>query len=278
MAIRIPLVAAFAASALIDILAPIVLAVFLARRFHARWRWWWYGVLVFLLFQGITRIPAMIWFQSRPAVAEALKDPVYFWPWLLFAAFTAGLFEEGGRWLAFRHAVPPRDRTWRTALMLGAGHGGLESIGVGLLTFAGLAAYLALALVPLENLGAPASQVEEGRRQFERMASWEPLLGAWERLGALAIQVALTVLVVQAFHRGRRWWWYALAAHTLVDFTSVGVLVATAKLWGPQTAKLLTEALVALYALLSLWLILKLRPRPDKPDPVPLADPTLPIP
>ena len=86
------------------------------------------------------------------------------------------------------------------------------------------------------------------------------MLGAWERLGALAIQVALTVLVLQAFVRGRRWWWYALGAHTLVDFTTVGVMVLAGKAWGQQTGMLLTEGLVGVYAVLALWLIAALRP------------------
>jgi uncharacterized membrane protein YhfC len=96
------LVTTLSISAFVDLLAPVVMAVFLARRYQSRWRYWWYGVLVFLLFQGITRIPAMIYFQRLPAVAAALQNPLWFWSFLLFAAFTAGLFEEGGRWLAFR--------------------------------------------------------------------------------------------------------------------------------------------------------------------------------
>src|SRR6516162_7343665 len=213
------LVMSFSVAALVDILAPLLLAVFLARHYGGRWRYWLCGVLVFLLSQGITRIPAMVYFQTRPAVQAALAEPVWFWPFLFFAAFTAGLFEEGGRWLAFRFAIPAAERHWRTALMLGAGHGGLESIGIGLLTMGGLVSYLVVSLLPAETFGSAAAQVEEGRKQFAALQEWEPLLGGWERLGAVTIQVALAVLVLQAFLRGRRWWWYALAAHTVVDFT-----------------------------------------------------------
>jgi uncharacterized membrane protein YhfC len=248
-----------ALAVLVEVLAPIALAVWLARRFHGRWRFWLVGVLVFLLSQGLTRVPAMLYFQTRPAVVEALKEPLWFWLFLLFAAFTAGLFEEGGRWIAFRWFVPPAERHWRTALMLGAGHGGLESVGIGLLALAGLVSYLVLALLPAESLGVPAAQVEAARKQFTSLQGWEPLLGAWERLGALAVQVAFTVLVLQAFLRGRRWWWYALAAHTLVDFTTVGLLRLAGSAWGQRPGLLLTEGLVAFYAALAVWLIAALR-------------------
>src|SRR6516165_3587724 len=224
MSVNSVLVTSFSIAALVDMLAPVVLAIFLARRYQSRWRYWWYGVLVFLLFQGISRIPAMIYLQRLPAVASALQKPLWFWSFLLFAAFTAGLFEEGGRWLAFRWLVRPTERHWRTALMLGAGHGGLESIGVGFAVLGALATYLVATLLPPESFGANASQVEEARKQISASQGWEPLLGGFERLGALAIQLALTVMVLQSFLRGGRWWWYALAAHTLVDFTTVGLL------------------------------------------------------
>jgi uncharacterized membrane protein YhfC len=268
------LVTSLALAVLVDIGAPLALALFLARRYQGRWRFWLYGVLVFLLSQVLTRVPAMIYFQTRPAVQAALGEPLWFWPFLVFAAFTAGLFEEGGRWLAFRFLIPPAERHWRTALMLGAGHGGLESMCVGLLALATLAGYLAVTLLSPETFGAAAAQIEQARQQFVSMRGWEPLLGAWERLGALAIQVGLTVVVLQAFVRGRRWWWYALAAHTLVDFTSVAVLTLAGNQWGRQAGMLLTEGLVGVYAVLAVWVILALRPAekgPVTPEPLPPA-------
>ncbi len=254
------LIASFAVAVLVDVLAPLLLAVYLARRRQGRWRYWLYGMLVFLLSQGITRVPAMIYFQTLPAVQAALAKPVWFWLFLLFAALTAGLCEEGGRWLAFRFLVRPDERHWRTALMLGAGHGGLESMAIGLLAAAALVGYLVVTLLPPETFGGAAPQIEAARKQFAAMQGWEPLLGGWERLGALAIQVALAVLVLQAFTRGRRWWWYALAAHTLVDFSSVAVLRLTVKALGQTAAMLLTEGLVTVYALAALWVIGALRP------------------
>jgi uncharacterized membrane protein YhfC len=222
-------------------------------------------LLVFLFSQGVTRVPAMIYFQTRPAVAEALKQPIWFWTFLAFAAVTAGLFEEGGRWLAFRWVVPPAERHWRTALMLGAGHGGLESMAIGFVALAGLAGYLAITLLPPEALHLEASQIEQVRKQFGDAQGWEPLLGAWERLGALTIQVALSVMVLQAFGRGRRWWWYALGGHTLIDFTTVALMheARGAWGWGLQAATLLTEGLVTVYALVGLWIVVALRPKED---------------
>jgi len=266
------LVFSLAAATLVDISAPILLGVFLARRYQSRWRYWFYGLLVFLLFQGISRVPAMLFLQSRPAVKEALKEPLLLWLFLFFAAASAGLFEEGGRWLAFRYAIPSRERKWSTALMLGAGHGGLEAIAIGLVVLLSLAGYLVVMLLPSEMLSSYAAQIKEARQQFAQMQGWEPLLGGWERLGALAIQVGLTVMVLQAFLQGGRWWWYALGAHTLVDFTTVGFMQWASKAWGQTTAMVAVEGLVAIYALLAFWFILSMQPRQEEPGQEPIQE------
>jgi uncharacterized membrane protein YhfC len=255
------LITSLSVAVAVDIGAPLALALFLARRLGCRWRWWLVGLLVFLLFQGVTRIPAMLYLQTRPFVQDAFKDPAVQWPFLLAAAFTAGLFEEGGRWLAVRFVVPPPERNLRTALMLGAGHGGLESIGVGVLALLALVGYLAVTLMPPETFGAAADQVRAARDHFARMPAWEPLLGGWERLGALTAHLAFSVMVMQSFLRGRRWWWYALAGHTLLDFGSVAVLKLATARWGETFGILAAEAFVTAFALPCLWLIVALRPR-----------------
>jgi uncharacterized membrane protein YhfC len=272
------LVASFAAAVLIDIMTPVAVAVFLARRLGASWRYWLYGVLTLLVVQVLTRVPVMIFVQSLPSVRAALANPVWLWVFLFAAAFTAGLFEEGGRWLAFRFLVPPADRTWRNALMLGAGHGGLESILIGLVALAALAGYLVVTLVPPEAFAGAASQIEAARTQYAGLAGWEPLLGGWERFWTVFIQLGLTALVLQAFRRGPVWWWLALGAHTLVDFSVIGFLQEAKSAWGSHPALLLTEALVLVYGLLSLWVIVALRPgRAEKlpagtAEPVPAPD------
>jgi hypothetical protein len=50
-----------------------------------------------------------------------------------------------------------------------------------------------------------------------------------------------------------------VAAHTVVDFTAVGLLHAGEEAWGGAAALLATEALVAVYALLAVWFIISAR-------------------
>jgi uncharacterized membrane protein YhfC len=274
--LRWGLVAGFAASVLINLALPFVVAAFLARRFKAPWRWFFLGAGVFLLFQVLTRIPVMVLIQQLPAVQKWLAAPAAYWSFLAMAAFTAGLFEEGGRWLALRFFVPPAQRQLSTGLMLGAGHGGLEVLGIGLLQLAGLIGYVALMLMSAESLAAAGPQVAQAKAQFAAVAAWEPLLGAWERLCALAIQIGMSVMVLNAFRRGPRWWWYALAAHTIVDFTSVAALKTTTPYLGSAWAKIATEGVVLLFALIALAFLWTQREPPDVGPIVP-AQPASPI-
>jgi uncharacterized membrane protein YhfC len=261
--LRWGLVASFALSVLINLALPFVVATFLARRCRAPWRWWFLGVGVFLVFQVLTRIPVMVVIQRLPAVRQWLAEPVPFWSFLVMAAFTAGLFEEGGRWLALRFVVPPAERRLSTGLMLGAGHGGLEVLGVGLLQLVALISYVALMVAPADSIAAAGPQVAEAKSQFSSVLAWEPLLGAWERVCALAIQIGLSVMVLNAFRLGPRWWWFALAAHTLVDFTSIAALTLGTQYLGPVWAKIATEGLVMVYALIAMSFLRSQRERPE---------------
>jgi uncharacterized membrane protein YhfC len=270
MALNPWLIICACAAALVDFLAPLALALFFARFCRGNWRHWAIGAAVFLVFQVFTRIPVIVFLQTLPSFQAALKEPVWMWLFFVESALTAALFEEGGRWLAIRFVVPPAERRWSTALMMGAGHGGVESIGIGVLVLLTLVGYLSVASMNPEAAGPNAQKIVEAREHFAKMQGWEPLLGAWERLATLVVHVAFTVMVLQSFTPGRRWWWWcALAAHALVDLTVPGIVLRYSDAWGEVAAGLTSEALVTVYALLGLWLILALRttdPAPPEAD------------
>jgi len=241
-----------AMAAVIDLAAPIVLGLFLWRRYGCRWRYWLYGLAVFFVFQVILRIPAIVFLQQHTAVKRAMEEQWFAWCFLGFAAVTAALFEEGGRWLAFRYLFRPGERGWREALMLGAGHGGLESIAVGLAVLLSLVGYIVLAF---GGLHVEADVLQKARQQYAAMQGWEPLLGGWERLCALALHMAFSVMVVRSFTHGPRWWWLALCAHTGVDFASVGTLRVAKEACGSTAGMVVTELLVSVFACAALWFI-----------------------
>ena len=255
-------VAAMVGAIVFEILLPLGLAGLVRRRLGASWRVFGAGALIFLLFQVITRVPAVTLLGA--VLADSLQgSPALQLLWGGGLALTAGLCEEGGRYLGYRWLLGKEEKTWRLAVMYGLGHGGLESMlliaGSTLITLASL---LSLAAVGLESI-PPVQRVQVAQQLADLSATpdWTPLVGAWERIWVLASQVALSVIVLQVFRRGR-WAWLALAIglHALLDFAAP-VAVPLLHL-DPGTSTLLGEGLITLFGLAGLGIIWALRDPP----------------
>lgn len=256
------IVISYILSALLAIGFPIILATILRKKSGARWRFWWYGVLVMLFFQGLTRIPAMLFLQSQKPIMDFIaQSELLLLGFAFFAAFTAGLFEEGGRWIAYRFFIKPQDRTFQNGLMMGAGHGGLEAIVIGFIVLLSLVAYIAIMTVSpatLAELGQDPAALEQAKNSFTQMPSWMPLLSGWERVSTLFIHIGLSVMVLLSFTKGFRFWWYALATHTLVDFVPTLILRYVPKALPGNMALVLTEIVISIFAIASYLFIKKL--------------------
>jgi uncharacterized membrane protein YhfC len=187
------------------------------------------------------------------------------------------VFEEVARYLAYRFWAKDA-RTWGRGLMLGAGHGGIESIllgGLGALTIVNVY------FISQNPSLVPAEQTTLVEQQVQAVLStpWHAvLLGALERVFALCFHLSASLLVMQVFVRGRLFWLLlAILWHALLNFIAV---VAVAQ-WGPYV----TEALIGVMALISLGILFWLRqPEPEEgnssdegldPLPVPTLDATL---
>lgn len=220
-------------NALLMIALPLALGAVLARRFRLPWSLFGWGAVTFLGSQ-VVHLP-LLWLLTR-GLRGIVTGPFVIEHALLINAvilgLAAGLCEEGARWVGYRWLVPWA-RRWPEGLMLGAGHGGAEAIILG-----GLAG-LAL-LHP-----APAA------------AGLMPLLGTVERLFALCDHLALSVLVLQVFVRGR-WYWLALAVgwHALLDGSSV--------YFSPKLSPLALEGVLGCFGVASLVIVFWLRPTRER--------------
>lgn len=86
---------------------------------------------------------------------------------------------------------------------------------------------IALQRMDLEGLGLSGEMLEQVQAQIDTYWSvpwYLPLLGGLERASALAIQIALTLIVVRALTHNVGWLGLAILAHTLVDGLAVGLL------------------------------------------------------
>jgi uncharacterized membrane protein YhfC len=223
-----------------------------------RWRFFLYGALIFFVTQIIIRIPIVqvAQFMLGPALASS---QTLLYAWIAVLSLTAGLFEEVGRYLGYRFLIKD-ERTWRVGLMYGAGHGGLESmLLVGGLVLLGLINVIALSTMDLSAVNLPPdqlAQVEAARQQIAGMDWWSPLLGAYERFITIFFQIALSIVVLQAFLRNSFLWVViAIAIHAVVDFAALSAASTLGLVW--------TEVLLTLLLPLSFGIIYYFRPRTD---------------
>jgi uncharacterized membrane protein YhfC len=241
-------------SALFAILFPIGLAAEARRRWGVSWKYFFYGVGVFALFQLFTRLPIVATMQG--VLGPYLNaNHVLLFLWLAALSISAGLFEEFGRYVGFRWMMAKDPKTWAVAVMFGLGHGGFESmVLVGINNLAGTAlifTYPVLAnLLPTQEMGLILRQVAS----YAAAPSWLPLLAAWERLWTIFFHVALAVLVLQVFRGGGlRWLWLAITLHAAGNLLVVGLPLLLEM--ERQAQYLFSSVLVSALGLLALWII-----------------------
>jgi uncharacterized membrane protein YhfC len=89
------------------------------------------------------------------------------------------------------------------------------------------------------------------------------LLGAWERLWTVPIQVAFSVVVLQVFRTGKLiWLLWAVLGHALVDL----VAVALQQMLGTGVvSSLIIEGVIAVFGMLAVWIIWRMRDAPCQP-------------
>ena len=169
----------------------------------------------------------------------------------VYVGLAAGLCEEVARYLVLRYWRKD-ERTWTQGVAFGAGHGGIESIVLGLIVLVNFVVMLRLRGGDLSELGLAADQLAFAQEHFEAFWAMElyiPLLGAMERVFALTLQIAFSLLVVRGLVTNNLGWLaLAVLGHALVDGVAVVTLAAG---WSP----LAVEGLVLVFAVVAGWVI-----------------------
>jgi uncharacterized membrane protein YhfC len=242
---------------------PLLLGFFLARRLGTKWALFGVGMATFIASQ-VVHFP-LLWGLTALFQNKVLPAPPGPWQ-LLFNAvvlgLAAGLCEEVARYLVYRYWIKSA-RTWRQALMFGAGHGGMEAMILGGLVIVSFVNMVAMRNVNMATL--PLSPAQQALAAKQIAAYWSAawpvtLLGAVERAFALCIHLSAAVLVLQAFtRRNLLWLGAAIVWHGLVDGAAVIAV-------GTGLSAYRTEAVVGCLALLGVVMVFALRPRGPEPE------------
>lgn len=250
------------------LLFPLALGWWLRRRFGIGWGVFGIGALTFIASQ-VVHLPL-----NYALGLLGGGRGIGLWPLIplaLAAGLSAGVCEEGARWVVLRFFAR-RTRGWRAGLQFGAGHGAAEAIIFGLLALVNVVAIIALrSLAPaaLGLSGAPADQLAQAQAAYWSTAAYLPALAGLERVFAIAFHIAAATLVMRSVTRGNPG--YLLAAiglHTLLNAWAVWAM-QSAGIWAAYAGLLA-------FALFCLWLIWRLREAPAavEPEPTPGVIPT----
>ncbi|HJB29894.1 MAG TPA: YhfC family intramembrane metalloprotease [Candidatus Blautia faecavium] len=175
---------------------PLIGAVFFLVYKKGTFRAFFMGAACFFLTQLILRIPLLNllsrhndWFALSPYTAPIL--------YIFLLAFSAGIFEENGRWLFLRYLCRGKD-TWICGIAFGLGHGGIEAIWV-----------LTLSVLPSLFNGTLS------------LAGPDVILVGTERLCAISFHIAMSVLVLIGVRKKQyRFCFLAVLIHGLFDLTT----------------------------------------------------------
>lgn len=216
---------AMAVSALIGIAVPVVLYV-IYRKKGANHLPFWTGAVTFVLFAFVLEQLAYFFFM-KTALWKTITGNLLLYG--VVGGLFAGVFEETGRFVAFKTVLRKKRGNDHNALMYGAGHGGVEAVIL-------LSASMVMTIIFSLQYNAGQSSALGGLDTAQALLNtpfWMLLVGAVERIAAIAIHMALSVLVWFAAKNGKKFWLFPLAIllHLLVDAVAVILSGSGVNVW-----------------------------------------------
>jgi len=211
---------AFVVAILGELALPFAVMLWLKKRYGVKWMLFGVGVLTFIASQ-VVHIPLLAAFNQILKLQLPpydVSDTAIILEAVMLGLL-AGLCEETARLVGY-WVLKDRAKTFGSALALGAGHGGIESIGVGIALLFTFVANL-LALHNNQPVGGITAQSAAAMFAYPW---YVPLISLFERFTAVSLHLTLSVMVWQAVTR-RAWGWYlgAILYHAVVDGLAVAI-------------------------------------------------------
>ena len=219
-------IAFMAISCVIAFAIPIVLLIYFRKKKGADILPFFIGCAVMLVFALLleSAVHRLVLFSD---IGKTIQNNI--WLYALYGGLMAGIFEETGRFLAFKTVLRKKQGKDINALMYGAGHGGFEAAALLGITMINNIIYSVMvnsgntAALTGTLSGDVLAQVEASIQALITTPSYQFLLGGVERIFAVILQLFLSVLVWFAVKKKGKGYLYPLAIliHFLVDALTV---------------------------------------------------------
>lgn len=203
-------------SVIISILGPLALLIYIKKTGRVLSKTIMGGFFSFVVFaMFLEQLAHIVVFKLFPGITGNA------FAYTLYGAFAAGIFEEVGKYLSVKIYIK-KEHTWNSGALLGLGHGGTETLWIG--AFYGVQNFLMMRAINAGTFmekyaaGASAEMADSVMSQMKSLTAPLLIVGGIERLLAFVIQVALSIIIVLGFARGKKYYvFYAILLHALVD-------------------------------------------------------------
>ena len=232
--------------------APIVLLIYYKKK-GAEVLPFFIGCAVFIVFALILEsLVHNIVLKGLPVGEKIMGSTLLY---ALYGGLMAGLFEETGRFVAFKTVLKKRQDNDRNALMYGAGHGGVEAIillGFAYASNIVMSIMINTGLADKLTAGLSGDMLAQVQAIFGSLTGTAPttyLLAIVERCAAIVTHISLSVLVWFAAKKPGKLWLYPLAIllHAALDGLTV-VLAAQLPVTAVEGCLVVMAVLLALLA------------------------------
>lgn len=203
---------------LFSVLLPFIFILVLRRKFKIQWVPVLIGAGIFILFAMVLeQVTHMFVLQPEAdgSVPLIVDSP---WLYVLYGVLAAGIFEETGRLFAFL-LMKRKYKVVDSAVSYGIGHGGIEAIiivGLGMLNSIIIG-------IMINSGGTIAGILPPGTAEaLTGTPVYMYVLSIIERVIAISVHIALSILVWVAVMRKGKWWLFPLAIvlHALTNVTA----------------------------------------------------------
>ncbi len=230
---------------------PIVLLIVFKSRFQLKTAPFFFGAITFIIFALVLESFAHEYFLSGETSLSRmiLNNPFLY---AIYGGLAAGIFEELGRFFCMITVMKRSMYQRENSILYGIGHGGVEAIILGSFTML-QNLMIAIALNDYGSVEAYASQAGSAEATASVTSLLNTLietptsayiLSGVERMAALVLQIALSVLIYKAVIRKKYIYiLFAIVLHALID------VFAAFYQTGLITNLLLLEGIVVIYAI-----------------------------
>lgn len=243
---------------IIGLSIPLIFSIYLNKKFKVKFFNFFVGFFTFLIFAFVLERIMHNLILTSP-LGNVIVSNIFFYA--LYGGFAAALFEEGGRFVAYKFLIKDIDeKNDSTALMYGAGHGGIEIL---LILVASMISNIMISL-SINNgtindmlIGLDENTIAQYMQAITVLCvtpSWYFILSLVERIFAFIAQLTMSLLVFRAIKEKN--YLYLLISflfHLLLDAIAVIAQYFIANL-------VVVELIVALSVIIMVYVSTKLIP------------------